>query len=109
MHATLPLFPIEASVQAGRTDDLFFIVLGMSVVVLGVVAALVIGFAIRYRRGSPAKRGPLPPLVSREIEIAWTAGTLFTFLFVFWWASSLQLAGKAPPARSERRRRWLAG
>ncbi|HVV92314.1 MAG TPA: cytochrome c oxidase subunit II [Hyphomicrobiales bacterium] len=98
MHATLPLFPIEASVQAGRTDELFFIVLGMSVVVLGVVAALVIGFAIRYRRGSPAKRGPLPPLISREIEIAWTAGTLFTFLFVFWWASSLQLAAKAPPA-----------
>jgi cytochrome c oxidase subunit 2 len=98
MHATLPLFPIEASVQAGRTDDLFFIVLGMSVVVLGAVAALIIGFSIRYRRGSKAKRGLLPPFISHEVEIAWTTGTLFTFLFIFWWASSLQLAAKAPPA-----------
>jgi cytochrome c oxidase subunit 2 len=98
MHATLPLFPIEASVQAGRTDELFFILLGMSVVVLGGVGALIVVFAIRYRRGSKAKRGPLPRLVSHEVEIAWTAATLFTFLFVFWWASSLQLAAKAPPA-----------
>jgi len=67
-------------------------------VVLGAVAALIIGFSIRYRRGSKAKRGLLPPFISHEVEIAWTTGTLFTFLFIFWWASSLQLAAKAPPA-----------
>jgi cytochrome c oxidase subunit 2 len=98
MSATLPLFPVEASVQAGRTDVLFLILLAMSVIVLGIVAALIIGFAIRYRRGSPAKRGPLPKLISREVEIAWTVATLTIFLFIFWWASSLQLAESAAPA-----------
>ena len=39
-------------------------------------------FAIRYRRGSNAKRGPLPEIVSREFEIGWTSATLFLFAFL---------------------------
>ena len=47
--------------------------------------------SIRYRRGSTAKRGPLPEIVSREFEIGWTAATLFLFAFLFWWATSADL------------------
>jgi cytochrome c oxidase subunit 2 len=39
-------------------------------------------------------------IVSREIEIGWTAATAFAFLFVFWWAASSQLSGLAAPANA---------
>ena len=52
------------------------------------MAALIVVFAARYRRGSPAPRGPLPPILAHEFEIGWTAATLFSFLFFFWWAGS---------------------
>ena len=32
-----------------------------------------------------------------EIEIGWTAATLFPFLFLFWWAASDQLTALTPP------------
>ena len=54
-------------------------------------------FAIHYRRGSNARRGPLPQIVSREFEIGWTAGALFLALFLFWWAASANLSALVPP------------
>jgi cytochrome c oxidase subunit 2 len=62
------------------------------------VFALVIFLAVRYRRGSNAKRGPLPEIVSREFEIGWTSATLFLFAFLFWWAASADLKSLAAPA-----------
>jgi cytochrome c oxidase subunit 2 len=63
-----------------------------------VVFALVLVLAIRYRRGSAAKRGPLPEIVTREFEIGWTSATLFLFAFLFWWAASADLGSLAAPA-----------
>ena len=37
---------------------------------------LILLFAVRYRRGSAAKRGPMPEIVSREFEIGWTVATV---------------------------------
>jgi cytochrome c oxidase subunit 2 len=62
------------------------------------VFTLVLVLAIRYRRGSAAKRGPLPEIVSREFEIGWTSATLFLFAFLFWWAASADLGSLAAPA-----------
>ena len=42
-------------------------------------------------------RGAVPERKSREIEIGWTAATLFAFLFFFWWAASDQLTALTPP------------
>ena len=88
----------EASTHATRVDQIFFGLLVLSGLTLLVVFSLVLILAIRYRRGSAAKRGTLPEIVSREFEIGWTAATLFLFAFLFWWAASADLGSLAAPA-----------
>jgi cytochrome c oxidase subunit 2 len=90
----------EASTHAARVDQIFYGLLILSGLTLLVVFSLVLILAIRYRRGSAAKRGPLPEIVSREFEIGWTAATLFLFAFLFWWAASADLGSLAAPAGS---------
>ncbi|HET8612259.1 MAG TPA: cytochrome c oxidase subunit II [Sphingomonas sp.] len=81
----------EASSIAGHVDIIFWSLVGLSVIIMGIVGALVLSFAIRYREGTKAYRGPLPEIMSREFEISWTASTLFVALFIFWWAASSQI------------------
>jgi cytochrome c oxidase subunit 2 len=91
------LMPIEASEQAVRTDQIYYILLAFSGVIVTLVLALVIVFAIRYRRGSRAPRGELPSLMRREFEIGWTSATLFLAFFIFWWTASVSLSDFIPP------------
>lgn len=80
----------EASTLAPGVDRLFWLLIAISLAVMLLVGALVLRFAIHYRRGSKAKRGQLPEWLSRDVEIGWTAATLFAFLFVFWFAASAE-------------------
>ena len=75
----------EASAGAAEVDTDFLILLGISIAILILVVVLVLVFATRYRRGSRAKRGPLPTFVKSEFEIGWTSATVFLFIFIFWW------------------------
>jgi cytochrome c oxidase subunit 2 len=95
-----PFYLPQASTQAHVESRIFLTLLILSGVVLLLVFALVIGFSIRYRAGSKARRGPLPRWVSHEVEIGWTAATLFLFLFLFWWTISAQLGLQVPPANA---------
>lgn len=92
------LMPEAASTQASETDAIYLALVGFSVVIVLLVAGLVIIFSIRYRRGVQVERGPLPAIVSRELEIGWTVMTLFIAVFIFWWAASAQLSALPPPA-----------
>jgi cytochrome c oxidase subunit 2 len=94
----LSLWPQAASEQAVRVDLLFIGLLVISGAILLFVAGLLLVFCLRYRRGSSAPRGPLPKFLRRDVEIGWTAGTLFLALFLFWWAGATQLRAKDPPA-----------
>ncbi|MEH6953108.1 cytochrome c oxidase subunit II (plasmid) [Nitrobacter sp. NHB1] len=89
--------PEAASQQAVRTDQIYFVLLTFSGFIVLLVAALILVFSIRYRRGSKAKRGALPKVMSREFEIGWTSATLFLALFIFWWVSSTHLSALAAP------------
>ena len=91
------LFPVEASVGARSVDAIFWGLTAISTAIVLLVVTLVVVFAIRYRRGSKAKRGDLPEIVNRELEIGWTAGALFLAVFIFWWAASSQLTSLTPP------------
>ena len=94
-----PIFSLpEASTHAERVDHIFYGLLLLSGSTMLVVFAFIVILAIRYRRGSAAKRGPLPEIVSREFEIGWTSATLFLFAFLFWWAASADLNSLAAPA-----------
>lgn len=91
-------FISEASRYAAAVDGIFALLLAVSGVIVILVVTLVFVFSLRYRRGSDARRGPLPTWVHSELEIGWTTATLFTFLFLFWWAASTQLSALAPPS-----------
>jgi len=94
-----PVFTLpEATTHAVQVDHIFYGLLVLSGLTMLLVFVLVIFLAVRYRRGSNAKRGPLPEIVSREFEIGWTSATLFLFAFLFWWASSADLKSLAAPA-----------
>lgn len=79
------LFPVEASANAHAVDTAFFVIMGISVAICLLLFVLIVTFAFRYRRGSRVKRGPLPDILRREIELGWTAGALFLAIFIFWW------------------------
>ena len=90
----------DASVYAGQWDRFFYVLLALSALVSAVVFALVVGFSIRYRRGSSAKRGRMPRAVQNEMEISWTSVTAMTFIFLFWWAAAIQLQHIVPPKQA---------
>lgn len=87
----------EASTHAVTVDHIFYLLLVLSGATVVLVFGLILLFAVRYRRGSPAKRGPMPELLSHEFEIGWTLATLLTFAFLFWWVSSADLSSLAAP------------
>jgi cytochrome c oxidase subunit 2 len=89
--------PEVASTQAAQTDLIYIGLLAFSGVIVLLVAALILIFSIRYRRGSKAERGAMPQVMSKEFEIGWTSATLFLALFIFWWVSSSQLSALVAP------------
>lgn len=97
MNSGSALWPAVASEQAARVDAIFIILLVLSGAIILIVAGLLLVFSIRYRRGSTATRGPLPRILRRDVEIGWTAATLFLALFVFWWAAATQIRAATPP------------
>jgi cytochrome c oxidase subunit 2 len=93
----LDQFTTAASDYAHSIDRLFWLLVVISGLIVGLVSALIVVFLAHYRRGSNAKRGELPAWLSHEIEIGWTVGTLFLFLFIFWWAGTRELTALTPP------------
>ncbi len=93
----LDQFITAASDYAESVDRLFWLLVVISALIVGLIVALLVLFMSRYHRGSQAPRGAVPERVSREVEIGWTTATLFLFLFLFWWAASNQLTALAPP------------
>jgi cytochrome c oxidase subunit II len=93
---TLDQFTTQASDYAVHVDRLFWLLSIISGLVVVVVTGLIVVFFALYYRGSPTPRGPVPERSSRELEIGWTVATLFTFLFLFWWAASDQLTALTP-------------
>jgi cytochrome c oxidase subunit II len=92
----LKLSVAEATRNAHDVDVAFFSVLGIAAAIFLVLFVLLVVFAVRYRRGSPARRGQLPRLLRREIEIGWTTATTFLAIFIFWWF----VGGSGPPTRA---------
>ncbi|WNO52721.1 cytochrome c oxidase subunit II [Stakelama saccharophila] len=88
----------EASTLAPHIDHLLLLLVGLSAVIICVVSVLIFGFAIRYRRGSKARRGRLPDWIARDVELGWTAATLFVALFLFWFAASMETSQYEVPA-----------
>src|ERR1700712_6124726 len=97
LHASA-LFPAEASTIAPWMDALYFFLLLITVIGLVLVAALMFGFSIRYRR----QRNPVATQVegSTLLEATWTIIPLAIFLIVFVWGALLYFRIYNPPTNA---------
>ena len=86
------LWPDAASDVAQRTDLIVVIMLVLSGAILLLVTCRLLGYAIRYRRGSKAPRGPLPEILQREVEVGWTVATALLALVLFAWGGATMLS-----------------
>ena len=87
-------FTTEASEYAARVDNCSICCRSSPASSFCLVTGAIVVFFALYYRGSNMPRGAVPERKSHEIEIGWTAATLFTFLFIFWWAASEQLVAR---------------
>jgi cytochrome c oxidase subunit 2 len=96
------LFPVSASTFAAKVDQLYWFLIGVTVFFSGLIATLVIFFALRYRRrpGRVAEQ-PSHGIGSTLLEIVWTGIPLLLVTVMFVWASTLFLDQSIPPVGAE--------
>jgi cytochrome c oxidase subunit 2 len=97
LHAS-SLFPAEASGISPYVDALYFFLVLMTVAGTLLVAALLLGFCIRYRR----EKSPVATQVegSTIMEATWTIIPLAIFLLVFVWGALLYFRIYDPPTNA---------
>ncbi len=98
--ANMSWFTSEATPYAAKVDTLFYALSAVAILIVLLVFGLVLGFSWRYRRGSNAPRGLLPPIMRHEVEIGWTVATVFLFIAIFGWAATTQLTALRPPVHA---------
>jgi cytochrome c oxidase subunit 2 len=95
----IPLFPERASTIAGEVDALYFFLVGLSVVMSVLIAALVVGFAVRFRRrraddvGAEVHGGLM-------LELAWTVVPFLIAMVIFFWGAKVYFVMASPPQES---------
>jgi cytochrome c oxidase subunit II len=93
----LPLFPKEASVEAGKTDMVFFFLVGVSLFFTALIFTLIFVFVVKYRRRSSdevahqVKGGLL-------LELAWIFIPLAITMVMFTWGATVFFDSRRPPA-----------
>jgi cytochrome c oxidase subunit 2 len=95
---TIPLFPESASDMSRQVDYLYFFQVANLIFFTVIVAALVVYFAIRYRRA----RNPQPEPIhgSMILEITWTAIPLGIALVMFGTGAWVYFGFNRPPANA---------
>ena len=99
METDLPLFPEQASTVAPQVDALYFFLVGISGFFTVLIAALIVYFAIKYRRGSKAERMQ-GDRSSLPLELTWIFIPLAINMVIFLWGTSLYFKIERPPANS---------
>ncbi len=77
-----PLFPEQASTLAGWVDGVFFYALALTVFFTTLICFLILFFAIKYRRGSPASRAN-PVNHNTPLEVFWIGVPLALAMILF--------------------------
>jgi cytochrome c oxidase subunit 2 len=89
----------SASNFGGPVDALLWALLLTCGFVTLAIAALILFFCWRYRRGAVANRQP-PQLSQTKVEIIWTVIPLLVFLGLFVWAAKVYFDMARPPANA---------
>src|SRR5690242_13069663 len=96
MFSGLPLFPEQASTHAASVDNLYFFLVALTVLFGGLIAALVIIFAVKYRRRSPNDVGA-PITGSVPLELMWTVVPFGIAMVIFAWGATVFFDVHRPP------------
>lgn len=94
-----PLAPPQASTFSHQIDALFYSLTAVSAIFGGITFALVIFFALRYRRGSKASRSNIHH-EHLKLEIGWSLFPLVLALVFFWFGARQFIFAKTPPKDS---------
>jgi len=92
----LPFFPVEASTQAGQVDALYFLLVAVSAFFAGLIAILLVVFAIRFRRRRQDEVGEAIH-GSIALELFWTLIPLGIVMVMFVWGAQVFFHLTRPP------------
>jgi cytochrome c oxidase subunit 2 len=99
MSFNLPLFPPQASTGAASVDALYFFFVAVTAFFSLLIAAMIVIFAIRFRRRSPDQVGA-PIHGSLVLELTWTIIPLAIAMVMFVWGSSVYFTIATPPSNA---------
>jgi cytochrome c oxidase subunit II len=91
MQGWIPFIPERASTLAGRVDDLYFYLVGVTIFFTLLISATIIFFVIKYRRQSPTEV-PRPVAGSLKLETLWTVIPFLIAMSMFVWGADLYFA-----------------
>lgn len=94
-----PLAPEQASSFAAQHDLLFYVITILTVFFTVLVGAVVIGFTIRYRRGTKVDRSN-PVHENMPLELLWSGIPLVMALGIFFWSTKHYIDVRTPPKDS---------
>ncbi len=97
MFKNFPLFPEQASQQAGQVDAIYFFLVAVTAFFALLIAALVIVFAVKYRRRHRDEIG-VPIHGSLPLELIWTIIPFFIVMVMFGWGAKVFFELYRPPA-----------
>jgi cytochrome c oxidase subunit 2 len=95
MLTKLGLIPEQASTLAGRVDALYFFLIGVTVFFSVLIAVLVLGFAVRYRRSRQAKAVQIHGNLA--LELLWTGIPFAIAMAIFVWSAQIYMTIVRPP------------
>src|SRR5690349_16753837 len=92
------LFPEQASTASHQTDALYIFLWSVTGFFTLLIFALIVAFAVKYRRRSPA---PPPPVhTNMRLELLWTAIPLLVAMVIFFWGTRVYFYLYRPPLDS---------
>ncbi|MCL4819763.1 MAG: cytochrome c oxidase subunit II [Vicinamibacteria bacterium] len=93
---SFPLFPDQASTLASKVDALYFFLIAISIFFSILIAVLVVGLAIKYRRRSDDEK---PPAIhgSLLLELTWTLIPAGIVLVIFVWSAEVYFSAVRVP------------
>jgi cytochrome c oxidase subunit 2 len=94
--STFPLFPEQASVQAGQVDAIYFFMLAVTAFFSLLIAGLIVFFAARYRRRDDEEVGAAIH-GSLALELLWTIIPLGIVMVMFGWGAKVFYDLYRPP------------
>ena len=97
MFTNFPFFPQQASAQAAEVDAIYFFMIAITAFFSILIAALVVFFAIRYRRRHRDEVGHAIH-GSLALELMWTIIPFFIVMVIFAWGAKVFFDLYRPPA-----------